>query len=110
MYSFLRTQQNEARMTATPKPGAKVKWDTPQGETYGTVEKVVTGTTKVKGHTAKASKEARGNGQERQVREEGGAQAEGAEEGLRRALPSPDAVRRAGDGRREILSAHLARA
>ena len=44
-------------MTTTPKPGAKVTWDTPQGETHGTVEKVVTGATKVKGHTAKASKE-----------------------------------------------------
>ena len=44
-------------MTATPKPGAKVTWDTPQGETQGTVEKVVTGTTKVAGHTAKATKE-----------------------------------------------------
>ena len=44
-------------MTATPKPGAKVKWDTPQGETQGTVEKVVTGKTKVAGHAAKATKE-----------------------------------------------------
>ena len=44
-------------MAATPKKGDKVKWKTPQGETEGTVEKVVTSTTKVKGHTAKATKE-----------------------------------------------------
>ena len=44
-------------MAATPKSGAKVKWDTSQGETRGTVEKVVTGTTKVRSHTAKATKE-----------------------------------------------------
>ena len=40
------------------KPGDKVKWGTSGGETHGTVEKKVTGTTKVKGHTAKATKEA----------------------------------------------------
>nr|WP_321983438.1 DUF2945 domain-containing protein [uncultured Lichenicoccus sp.] len=44
-------------MTKTPKQGEKVKWDTAQGETHGTVEKTVTSTTKVKGHTAKATKE-----------------------------------------------------
>ena len=44
-------------MAALPKPGAKVKWNTSQGETEGTVEKVVTSTTKVKGHTAKATKD-----------------------------------------------------
>ena len=44
-------------MAATPKVGAKVRWNTPQGETEGTVEKIVTSTTKVKGHTAKATKE-----------------------------------------------------
>ena len=38
------------------KAGDKVKWDTPQGETHGTVVKKETGTAKVKGHTAKASK------------------------------------------------------
>ena len=43
-------------MTKTPKKNEKVSWDTPQGKTKGTVEKVVTGTTKVKGHTAKATK------------------------------------------------------
>ena len=41
----------------TFKSGDKVKWDTPQGETHGTVVKKVTGSEKVKGHTAKASKE-----------------------------------------------------
>lgn len=44
-------------MAATPKTGDKVTWKTPQGETEGTVEKVVTTTTKVKGHTAKATKD-----------------------------------------------------
>ena len=44
-------------MAALPKAGDKVRWDTSQGETHGTVEKVVTSTTKVKGHTAKATKD-----------------------------------------------------
>lgn len=44
-------------MAGTPKKGDKVTWATPQGETHGTVEKVVTSTTKVKGHTAKATKD-----------------------------------------------------
>lgn len=44
-------------MAATPKAGDKVKWGTAQGETHGTVEKIVTSTTKVKSHTAKATKE-----------------------------------------------------
>ena len=44
-------------MTALPKKGDKVSWKTPQGETQGTVEKIVTSTTHVKGHTAKATKE-----------------------------------------------------
>jgi hypothetical protein len=39
----------------TLKSGDKVKWDTPQGETHGTVVKKETGTARVKGHTAKAS-------------------------------------------------------
>jgi plastocyanin len=37
------------------KPGDKVTWDTPQGETHGTVVNKETGTAKVKGHTAKAA-------------------------------------------------------
>jgi hypothetical protein len=37
------------------KAGDEAKWDTPQGETRGTVLKKETGTAKVKGHTAKAS-------------------------------------------------------
>ena len=45
------------RKPALPHPGDKVAWNTSQGETHGTVEKIVTGTTKVKGHTAKATKE-----------------------------------------------------
>ncbi len=44
-------------MAALPKQGDKVSWGTPQGKTEGTVEKIVTSTTKVKGHTAKATKE-----------------------------------------------------
>lgn len=44
-------------MAAIPKPGDKVKWDTVRGETEGTVEKVVTRTTKVKGHVAKATRD-----------------------------------------------------
>ncbi len=39
------------------KPGDKVSWGTSGGETHGTVEKKVTGTTQIKGHTAKATKE-----------------------------------------------------
>ena len=37
------------------KPGDKVKWSTPQGETHGTVVKKVKGTEKAGGHEAKAS-------------------------------------------------------
>ncbi len=44
-------------MTKLPNKGDAVKWGTSGGETEGTVEKVVTSTTKVKGHTAKATKE-----------------------------------------------------
>ncbi len=44
-------------MTKLPKTGDTVKWGTAGGETEGKVEKVVTSTTKVKGHTAKATKE-----------------------------------------------------
>lgn len=44
-------------MASLPKKGTKVAWDTTQGETEGTVEKTVTKTTKIKGHTAKATKE-----------------------------------------------------
>ena len=45
-------------MTALPKKGDHVSWGTSQGKTEGVVEKVVTSTTKVKGHTAKATKDA----------------------------------------------------
>ena len=44
-------------MAALPKKGDKVTWGTSQGETHGTVEKVVTSTTKIKSHVAKATKE-----------------------------------------------------
>lgn len=44
-------------MTAKPKPGDKVAWDTSQGKTHGTVEKEVTSATRIKGHVAKASKD-----------------------------------------------------
>ncbi len=43
-------------MKSPPKPGTKVKWQTSQGETSGTVEKTVTAATKVKGHVAKPTK------------------------------------------------------
>ena len=44
-------------MTTLPKKGDHVSWGTSQGKTDGTVEKIVTSTTKAKGHTAKATKE-----------------------------------------------------
>ncbi|PAX07609.1 DUF2945 domain-containing protein [Sphingomonas lenta] len=43
-------------MTKSFKAGDHVKWDTPQGQTSGTVVKKETGTTKAGGHTAKATK------------------------------------------------------
>ncbi|WP_237478030.1 DUF2945 domain-containing protein [Lichenibacterium dinghuense] len=43
--------------TKLPKKGDEVKWDTAGGETHGTVEKIVTSTTKIKGHTAKATED-----------------------------------------------------
>ena len=44
-------------MTKSLKKGDKVTWNTAQGETHGTVEQKVTSTTKIKGHTAKATKD-----------------------------------------------------
>ena len=44
-------------MDAMPKPGQKVTWNTPQGETHGTVEEIITEPMSVKGHTAQASRE-----------------------------------------------------
>jgi hypothetical protein len=44
-------------VTALPKKGDKVSWGTSQGKTEGTVERIVTSTTKVKGHVAKATKD-----------------------------------------------------
>ena len=44
-------------MTAIPKKGSKVSWNTSQGETTGTVVKAVTSTTKVKGYVANATKD-----------------------------------------------------
>ncbi len=43
--------------TKLPKPGSAVSWQTSQGKTTGTVEKIVTRPTSVKGHTAKATHE-----------------------------------------------------
>ena len=40
----------------TLKAGDKVKWGTSGGETHGEVEKKVTSTEHIKGHTAKATK------------------------------------------------------
>ena len=43
-------------MPKTPlRAGSKVAWNTPQGETTGTVVEKVTGTAKAGGHTAHAS-------------------------------------------------------
>ena len=44
-------------MAKALKPGDKVTWGTSGGETQGTVEKKVTSETKIKGHTAKATKD-----------------------------------------------------
>lgn len=44
-------------MTKLPRKGDEVKWGTSGGETHGTVEKIVTSTTRVKGHVAKATKD-----------------------------------------------------
>lgn len=44
-------------MTKLPKKGDEVKWNTAGGETRGTVEKIVTSETHVKGHVAKATKD-----------------------------------------------------
>lgn len=44
-------------MPKTVKPGDKVSWGTSGGETQGVVEKKVTSTTHIKGHTAKATTE-----------------------------------------------------
>jgi len=39
------------------KPGDKVAWKSSQGETEGKVEKKITSETKIKGHTAKPTKD-----------------------------------------------------
>ena len=44
-------------MPKTLNKGDKVTWGTSQGETHGTVEKKLTSETKIKGHTAKATKD-----------------------------------------------------
>lgn len=41
-----------------PEKGDAVRWNTSQGETQGHVERVVTHTTHVAGHTARATPEA----------------------------------------------------
>ncbi len=43
--------------TKTFKKGDHVEWDTSQGKTHGVVEKKLTSTTQIKGHTAKATKD-----------------------------------------------------
>lgn len=40
------------------KPGDKVRWNTSQGPTEGTVQRKVTGRAKAGGHTAQATKDA----------------------------------------------------
>ncbi len=44
-------------MSKLPKQGDHVTWGTSQGRTEGTVEKIITSTTHIKGHTAKATKD-----------------------------------------------------
>ena len=44
-------------MTKEFKAGDHVEWDSSQGTVKGTVEKKLTSTTQIKGHTAKATKE-----------------------------------------------------
>ena len=44
-------------MAKTLNPGDHVSWKSSQGEIRGTVEKKLTSTTKIKGHTAKATKD-----------------------------------------------------
>ncbi len=45
-------------MASPLKPGDHVSWNTSKGKTHGTVERKVTGTERVKGHVAHASKDA----------------------------------------------------
>jgi hypothetical protein len=47
----------EIPVTEQPKTGDKVEWETSQGKTRGTVERKITGKTKIKGHVANASKD-----------------------------------------------------
>jgi len=44
-------------MKTNPKKGTRVTWDTSQGKTTGKVLRKLTTKTKIKGHTAKPSKE-----------------------------------------------------
>lgn len=44
-------------MSEELKRGDKVSWNTSQGKTYGKIKKKVTRSKKVKGYTAKASKD-----------------------------------------------------
>jgi hypothetical protein len=44
-------------MATSLKKGDPVSWDTSQGKTHGKVEKKLTSATKIKGHTAKATKD-----------------------------------------------------
>src|SRR5262245_24401792 len=44
-------------MMAKLKPGDRVSWLTSQGRTHGKVVKRLTATTRIKGHTAKATKD-----------------------------------------------------
>ena len=41
-----------------PKKGDTVAWNSHGGTAHGTVEKKITSTTRIKGHTAKATKDA----------------------------------------------------
>jgi len=49
--------KGEFHMAKELKPGDRVRWNTPQGKTTGTVKKKLTSAKKIKGHVAKATRE-----------------------------------------------------
>jgi hypothetical protein len=52
-----RASRQEIGMSKDLKKGDEVKWNTPQGETTGTVEKKLTEPMAIKGHRVTASKD-----------------------------------------------------
>jgi Hypervirulence associated proteins TUDOR domain len=53
----MESSTEERSMAKSLKQGDHVSWDTSQGKTQGIVEKKLTSTTKIKGHTAKPTKD-----------------------------------------------------